>query len=296
MNLNFLRTPDHCFDNLPGFDYPPNYLNLPGYGSLRAHYLDLGPENAEHCFLCLHGQPTWSYLYRKMIPGFLGVGGRVIAPDFFGFGRSDKPIDEDTYTFHFHRNYLCRLIETLDLKGITLVCQDWGGLIGLTLPMAYPDRFDRMIVMNTTLGLGELPSQGFAEWKAFAATQKDLNISRLMKRSTPILSKEEAKAYDQPFPDADHKAGVRQFPELAMIQPTMEGTRTSIRAASFLQREWNGPCFMAVGVKDPVLGLPVMQQLRNTIRGASPLLEIPEGGHFLPEWGERITKEALDYF
>ena len=141
-----LRTPEDRFANLPGYPFAPHYHD--GANSLRMHYLDEGPREAPVA-LCLHGQPTWSYLYRKMIPAFLAAGLRVVAPDFFGFGRSDKPEEDATYTFEFHRNSLIALIEALDLKRITLVCQDWGGLIGLTLPMDMANRFERLIVMNT---------------------------------------------------------------------------------------------------------------------------------------------------
>ena len=178
MNAEFVRTPDEAFENLPGYNFTPNYVDdLEGYEGLRAHYLDEGPVDAKHTFLCLHGEPTWSYLYRKMAPVFLEAGHRVVAPDFFGFGKSDKPTEDSVYTFNFHRNYLKALIERLDLRNITLVCQDWGGLLGLTLPMDYPDRFARMIVMNTTLAVGVLPSEGFANWKAYAAANPDLDVA-----------------------------------------------------------------------------------------------------------------------
>ena len=135
--IEALRTPDERFADLPGFSYAPSYVeDLPGYEGLRAHYVDAGPADAGDTYLLLHGEPTWAYLYRKMIPVFLAAGGRVIAPDFYGFGRSDKPVRESDYTFDFHRNYLLRLVERLDLTRITLVVQDWGGLLGLTLPVA----------------------------------------------------------------------------------------------------------------------------------------------------------------
>ena len=146
--MNVLRTPDERFAALAGYPFAPRYL--PGAGGLRMHYLDEGPRDAPVA-LCLHGQPTWSYLYRKMISGFLAVNLRVVAPDFFGFGRSDKPEEEAAYTFDFHRDSIVSLIEALDLRRITLVCQDWGGLIGLTIPMDMPDRFERLLVMNTAL-------------------------------------------------------------------------------------------------------------------------------------------------
>ena len=214
MTITALRTPDDRFQNLPGFAFAPTYVDdLRGYSGLRAHYLDLGPRDASHTFLCLHGQPSWSYLYRKMIPPFLESGARVIAPDFFGFGRSDKPTDAATYTFDFHREYLLRLVERLDLTGVTLVVQDWGGLLGLTLPVE-PDfrpRLSRLIVMNTTLATGVSAGPGFEAWRAYALSRPDLPIGELFQRSDSQITPEEASAYDAPFPDARYKAGVRAF-------------------------------------------------------------------------------------
>ena len=270
--------------------------DLPGYEGLRVHYVDEGPQNAVRTYLCLHGQPTWSYLYRKMIPDFLDSGARVIAPDWLGFGRSDKPVADDVYTFHFHRDMMLALIERLDLQQVTLVCQDWGGLLGLTLPPDMPDRFERLIVMNTTLATGSSPSQGFNAWKAYSASQPDMDIAALMKRGTPVLSDAEAAAYGAPFPDAAYKAGVRRFPELVMVAPGMEGVETSKRAANWWAREWHGDTFMAVGGTDPVLGPPVMEKLQAQIRGCPEPMVIEEAGHFVQEWGAPVAKAALKAF
>ena len=146
MTIEARRTPDDRFADLPGYDFAPHYVDdLTGYEGLRVHYVDEGPQDAGRTFLCLHGQPTWSYLYRRMIPVFLETGARVVAPDWLGFGRSDKPVDDGVYTFHFHRNMMVALIEGLELHNVTLVCQDWGGLLGLTIPPAMPERFERLI-------------------------------------------------------------------------------------------------------------------------------------------------------
>ena len=153
-----LRTPDERFTGLPGYSFAPHYRDdLKGFAGMRLHYLDEGAREAGQTYLCLHGQPTWNYLYRRMIPPLVAAGGRVIAPDFFGFGRSDKPAQEGIYSFDFHRGTLIALVEALNLRNITLVCQDWGGILGLTLPMEMPKRFARLIVMNTALATGEEP-------------------------------------------------------------------------------------------------------------------------------------------
>ena len=205
-----LKTPPERFTNLSGFPWKAHSRDdLSGFSGLTIAYIDAGPATAP-VFLCLHGQPTWSYLYRRMIPHFLAAGGRVVAPDFFGFGRSDKPADDATYTFDFHRNSLLALVRALDLTDITLVVQDWGGLLGLTLPMEMPERFSRAIVMNTALPTGDLPlGKGFLDWRAFANSQPDMAIGKLLARACPHLSPAEAAAYDAPYPDARYKGGVR---------------------------------------------------------------------------------------
>lgn len=297
MTLEAKRTPDERFENLPGYEFTPNYTDtLPGYEGLRVHYIDEGPKHAEQVFLCLHGQPSWSYLYRKMIPVFLETGARVIAPDWLGFGRSDKPVEDEVYTYNFHRNMLLAFIKELDLTNITLVCQDWGGILGLSVPQDMPERFSRLIVMNTAIPVGLSPGEGFEAWKAFAATQPDMDFATLMQRGTPVLSDAEAAAYGAPFPDVSYKAGVRRFPELVMVSPEMEGTDISKRAAEWWSTEWTGKSFMAVGMADPVLGGPVMEHLRATIKGCPEPMRIEEGGHFVQEWGEPVARAALTAF
>ncbi len=291
-----LRTPEERFDRLPGFAYPPNYVeDLPGYGGLRMHYLDEGPQDARQVFLCLHGEPTWSYLYRKMIPVFTAAGHRAVAPDLFGFGRSDKPVDDEAYGFEFHRGSLLLFIEALGLQGITLVCQDWGGILGLTLPMDMPERFSRLLVMNTTLGTGDVAlSEGFIAWRDWVNKNPDMAVGKLMKRSCPHLSEEECLAYEAPFPDASYKGGVRRFPNLVPDRADAPGAAVSRRARDWLRREWNGTTFMAVGAQDPVLGPPVMRALQQDIRGCPEPHEITEGGHFLQEWGDEVARKALE--
>ena len=296
--MKVLRTPEERFAKLPFFPWAPRYLEgLVGYDGLRLHYLDEGPKDAREVFLCLHGEPTWSYLYRKMIPVFLAAGARVVAPDWFGFGRSDKPAEDAVYTFSFHRDSAMRFIERLDLRNVTLVCQDWGGLLGLTLPMDLPGRFRRLIVMNTGIAIGKPISDGFAAWKAFAGSYHDVPVAGLIALSSPgALNPYDAAAYDAPFPDASYKAGVRRFPQLVPVEPGMEGVAHGERARAFWANEWRGESFMAIGLRDPVLGKRVMEELRATIRGCPPALELPEAGHFVQEWGEPVAKAALAAF
>jgi pimeloyl-ACP methyl ester carboxylesterase len=297
--IEFLRTPEERFERLPGYAFAPHYVEgLPGYASLRVHYLDEAPPGpaSGRTVLCLHGHPTWSYLYRKMIPVFVAAGHRVVAPDLLGFGRSDKPVDDAVYTFGFHRGMLMRFIEALSLERVTLVMQDWGGLLGLTLPMEYPERIDRLIVMTTGLGIGGSPGPGFDAWKAFVASRPDFDIPTLMKRSVKGLTDAEAAAYDAPFPDRRYRAGVRRFPAMVPVEPGMDGVAESLRAARFLQQRWAGQSFMAIGMQDPVLGPPVMNALARVIRGCPPPLELPQAGHFVQEHGEAVARAALAAF
>jgi haloalkane dehalogenase len=290
--MDVLRTPDERFTGLPGFAYEPHYTQIDG---LRMHYVDEGPRDAAVTVLCLHGQPSWSYLYRKMIPVFTGAGLRVVAPDLFGFGRSDKPQDEAWYTFERHRDALLRFVEQLDLRNVMLVVQDWGGILGLTLPMASAGRYSRLLVMNTTLATGSV-TEGFKQWRAYANTQPDMAIGKLFQRGNPQLTAAEAAAYDAPFPDARHKAGVRRFPNLVPDHADAPGAEISRQAARFWSEQWQGDSFMAIGMQDPVLGPPVMQALRQVIRGCPESMPVAEGGHFVPEHGGPIAEAALRRF
>jgi pimeloyl-ACP methyl ester carboxylesterase len=232
-----------------------------------------------------------------MIPVFLRSGARVVAPDFFGFGRSDKPVDDSVYTYGFHRRSLIAFMERLGLEHVTLVVQDWGGILGLTLPMEMPGRIERLLIMNTALPTGDHPlGEGFESWRAFVAGRPDLDVGRLMQFAVPGLSDEAAKGYDAPFPDARYKAGVRRFPELVPRSPDMEGSEISKAALEYLGSRFEGQVFMAVGAQDPVLGPPVMQALSEAIRGCPEPMILDEAGHFVQEDGERVAIAALKAF
>jgi len=296
--MRVLRTPEHNFDNLSGYGFEANYYDYNvGNTQVRIHYLDEQNETHNRVYLCLHGEPTWSYLYRKMLPVF-SKHGRIVTPDLMGFGKSDKPAEESFYTFDVHRNMLIDFIKRLDLKNITLVCQDWGGLLGLTLPMEFPGRFSSLLVMNTTLATGEegTLSTGFEEWKSWINQNPNLNIAKLMKRAEPTLTDDEANAYEVPFPDATFKAGVRAFPNLVPTTPNSPGADISRKATEWWKSEWQGKSFMAIGMKDPVLGLPVMERLRNMIRGCPEPMKLENTGHFIQEHGKEIAQRALEAF
>ncbi len=290
-----LRTADSCFQNLPGYSWGPHYLaDLPALAGLRLHFLDEGPKDAKTTYLCLHGNPAWSYLYRKMIPVFLASGARVVAPDLIGFGKSDKPKKDEAHTFTWHRQVLLEFIEQMDLQNVVLVVQDWGGLLGLTLPMVAPQRFKGLVVMNTTLATGELPlSTGFVAWREMCAKNPSFDIARLFSRGNPQMSPEECAAYMAPFPDGGHRAATRAFPPMVPEFPHSDGAAVSRDAQMFWSERWTGKTLMAVGTQDPVLGLPVMLNLQKLIRGCPEPLQLPQGGHFVQEHGESIAQAAV---
>ena len=293
-----LRTPEERFEALPGYPWAPHYVaDLPALGGLRMHYLDEGPHDAPLTWLCLHGNPAWSYLYRKMIPDFLRAGHRVVAPDLIGFGRSDKPKKEASHTFSWHRQALLEFVERLDLRQVVLVVQDWGGLLGLTLPMAAPERYSGLLVMNTALGTGDAPlSPGFLAWREMCAKNPEFDVARLFGRGNPQMSPGECAAYNAPFPDRGHRAALRAFPPMVPEFPDSDGAAVSRQAREFWSTRWSGQSMMAVGAQDPVLGPPVMEALRAQIRGCPEAMILPQAGHFVQEHGEAIAQAAVGYF
>ena len=298
-----LRTPDECFANLPGYPWLPRYVSdLPALAGLRMHYLDQGPAPGSGpgeglTWLCLHGNPSWSYLYRKMIPLFLAAGHRVVAPDLIGFGRSDKLKKESGHRFSWHRQVLLELVERLDLHNIVLVVQDWGGLLGLTLPLAAPQRYQGLLVMNTLLATAEqaLPP-GFLAWREMCAKKPDFDVGRLLARAHPALSAEECAAYNAPFPDLGHRAALRAFPPMVPDSPHADGVALSRQAKAFWTEAWQGKSLMVVGDQDPVLGGPVMASLHACIHGCPPPMRLAGVGHFVPEHGAEIAQAALKHF
>lgn len=293
-----VRTPSARFDNLPDYPWQGQFIDdLSSLQGLRLHFLDLGPHAAPLTYLCLHGNPTWSFLYRKMIPVFLAAGHRVVAPDLVGFGKSDKPKKDTFHTFGWHRQVLLELVERLNLQRVVLVVQDWGGLLGLTLPMEAPGRYCGLLVMNTTLATGDQPlTPGFLAWREMCAKNPDYDLARLMARGNPDLSPDECAAYAAPFPDRGHRAATRAFPALVPDENQADGAAVSRLARRFWKTQWTGQSLMAVGLQDPVLGLTTMMDLHQWIRGCPPPLLIENAGHFLQEHGEVIAQTAVAHF
>ncbi len=296
-----LRTLDSQFVNLPGYPWAPHYVSdLPSLQGLRMHYLDEGRADAaseQTTYLCLHGNPAWSYLYRKMIPVFLSAGHRVVAPDLIGFGKSDKLKKDDAHSFTWHRQTLLELVEQLDLKNVVLVVQDWGGLLGLTLPLSKPERYKGLLVMNTVLATGEQPlSPGFIAWREMCAKNPQFDIAKLFARGNPQMSADECAAYMAPFPDAGHRAATRAFPALVPEHIDSDGATVSRQARDFWTNQWTGQTLMAIGEKDPVLGPPVMHHLKSQIPNCPEPMLISAAGHFVQEHGQDIAQAAVAYF
>ncbi len=290
-----LRTPEACFADLPDYPWQPNYINdLPSLNGLRLHYLDEGPQDAPVTWLCLHGNPAWSYLYRKMMPVFLQAGHRVVAPDMPGFGKSDKPKKDSAHRFDWHRQILHEFIEAMDLQRINLVVQDWGGILGLTLPMAAPLRYQGLLVMNTTLATGEHPlSPGFLAWRQMCADKPQFDVGKLFARGNPHLSAAECEAFNAPFPDAGHRAALRAFPPMVPEHADSEGAEVSRQARVFWREQWPGKSLMVVGQQDPVLGEAVMRGLQLSIRGCPEPVLLAQAGHFVQEHGKQVAALAL---
>lgn len=297
--MEFLRTPDSRFANLPGYAFSPHYLMVDDGegGQLRVHYLDEGPAAADPLLL-MHGEPSWSYLYRKMIPILVAAGHRVIAPDLIGFGRSDKPTRREDYSYQRHVGWMQSVLDQLQLERITLVCQDWGGLLGLRLVAAHPERFARVVAANTMLPTGDHnPGEAFKNWQKFSQEVPVFPAGGVIKGGTiNPLPQAVVDAYDAPYPDERYKEGARQFPLLVPTTPDNPASAAN-RAAWQVLGQWQKPFLTAFSDSDPVTagGDKVMQKLILGTRGQAHTT-IVGAGHFLQEdQGEQLAEVVLRF-
>jgi haloalkane dehalogenase len=284
-----LRTPDARFAGLTGWKHDPNYLEQDG---LRMHYVD---EGSGEPVLLLHGEPTWGFLYRRVVPPLLGSGRRVVVPDLLGFGRSDKPLDQGWYTYERHYRWVERLAEYLDLRGSTIVVHDWGGPIGLRLAVEHPDRVERLVVTNTGIDPGRAPSE---TWLRFREVVRqvggELDVARLVAAGCARPVEEDVlAAYDAPFPTPESKAGVLAFPELVPTEPEHPTTGPLLSVRDALRR-WKRPVLVIFGDSDPIFSHRAAERMAELIPGAGPAELLENAGHFLQEdageeLGERIA-------
>ncbi len=292
--MELLRTPDERFANLQDYPFAPHYVEVDG---VRIHYLDEGPADAEPVLL-MHGEPSWSYLYRRMIPIITAAGYRAIAPDLVGFGRSDKPTRREDYTYQRHVDWMRGLLEQLDLKGITLVGQDWGGLIGLRLAAEHEERFARIVAANTGLPTGDHPmGEAFTRWQQFSQQVPDFHVGGIVKGAcVSELTPEVIAAYDAPFPDDRYKAGARQFPLLVPTRPDDPAAPANRKAWEVFAR-WQKPFLTAFSDSDPVTR-GADQLFQKVIPGAKgqPHITIVGAGHFLQEdKGPELAQIVVDF-
>jgi haloalkane dehalogenase len=292
--MELLRTPDEQFANLPGYAFAPHYVTVNG---VRIHYVDEGARYAEPVLL-LHGEPSWSYLYRKMLPVLTAAGYRTIAPDLVGFGRSDKPAGREDYSYQRHMDWITGLIESLDLQSINLVCQDWGGLIGLRLAAENEQRFARIVAANTGLPTGDQPmSEAFFRWQRFSQTAPVFDIGRVVQNGCATnLPDDIVAAYNAPFPDDRYTAGARQFPLLVPTKPDDPASAANRKAWEVLIR-WEKPFLTAFSDSDPITkgGDRIFQRLIPGAQG-QPHTTIVGAGHFLQEdKGEELAGVVVNF-
>jgi len=297
--MKYVRTPDERFANLPGYPFAPRYVNIPDGdgGILRLHYIDEGPRDGA-VVLLLHGEPSWSYLYRKMIPPIVAAGHRAVAPDLIGFGRSDKPTEQSDYTYQRHVDWIASFVEQLDLRDITYFGQDWGALIGLRVAAENEARFARIIIGNGGLPTGDRPpNEAFMRWQKFSQTAPAFEVGRIIQGGTATtLPDDVVAAYDAPFPDDSYKAGARIFPSLVPTRPDDPAAEANRRAWEVLQR-WEKPFLTAFSDSDPITkgGERVFQSLVPGATG-QPHTTIAGAGHFLQEdKGDELAEVVVDF-
>lgn len=285
--MDVFRTPDERFEDLPGYSYEPNYVEVDG---LRLHHVD---EGSGSTVLCFHGEPSWSYLYRHMLERLVGEGHRVVCPDLVGFGRSDKPTDQAWYTYERHCETVTRHLDQVELEDVTVVVQDWGGPIGLRWAVEHADRVGRLVILNTGLFTGRV-SKGFMAWREFAERTPDLPVGMIIQGATTTdLPEDVVAAYEAPFPNPESKAGAQRFPLLVPLSPDDPGV-PEMQAVTDALRSWDKPALVAFSDTDPVFPFPKAgEQFTQLIPTAGEQVRIEGAAHFLQEDRGREIADAM---
>lgn len=292
--IPYVRTPEARFADMPDFPYEPGYVDVDGF---RMAFIDEGPRDAT-TLLLLHGEPTWSYLYRRMIPTFLAAGLRVVAPDIIGFGRSDKPTERSAYTYAGHVAWMTEFLASQGLSDLTLFCQDWGGLIGLRVAAEMPDLFARLVIANTALPDGSAMSEGFMMWQNASQAMNFMDCGTMLQRATQAreLTEAEMNAYRAPFPDEEHMAGARQFPLLVPTSPDDPAVPANLAAWKVLE-SWTSPVLTLWAPGDMVLGA-YQQGFLDRIPGTKgqPHQTFAPAGHFVQDdCGEDLAEAVVNW-
>ena len=287
--------------NLSDFPYEAKYeKNIAGfedYEDMRMAYIDAGNKDSELTFLMLHGSPTWSYMWRHFIKEIEKADYRAVAFDMPGFGRSDKPLEEEAYSFDSLRKSLICMIERLDLKNIVLVVHEWGGFLGLTIPMDMAERFDGIIIHNTTLATGtNLISDSYADWKKYIKNNPDLNVRAVMARTNRILNLKECNNYHAPFDSYESKVALRVMPEIFPNHQGQEGIEVSKKAQDWFSNEYDGLALSMSGMRDPLFPQEAVKSFFNSIKGIHNLPGVDNAGHFLPEWAMEYGENLINKY
>tara|TARA_B100000287_G_scaffold151756_1_gene143519 strand:+ start:377 stop:1372 length:996 start_codon:yes stop_codon:yes gene_type:complete len=297
----FYRTSNEKLFNIPDFPYEDKYINnikgFDDYKDIRMAYVDEGDNNSELTFLMLHGSPTWSYLWRHFIKEIVDANYRAVALDMIGFGRSDKPLDEKAYTFESMRSSIINAIEQLDLKNVVLVVHEWGGFLGLTIPMEIRDRIDAIIIHNTILTTGnQLMSDSYSDWRKYISDNPDLNVRAIMARTNKILNLKECNTYHAPYDSFESKIALRTMPKIYPDHPNKPGAELAQQSLEWLSTEFEGLILAISGMRDPLFPQEAQNAFISSIPGVVKLPGVDNAGHFLPEWAMEYGKDLINNF
>jgi len=294
----YYRSKDESFANLKDFSYEAKFIDdvkgFKDYVGLRMAYIDEGDKQADLTFVMLHGSPTWSYLWRHFIKEVIGANYRAVALDMIGFGRSDKPLDEDAYSFDSMRESIICAIEKLDLKNVVLVLHEWGGFLGLTIPMEIHERIDGIIIHNTTLATGnQLVSDSYLDWRKYIENNPDLNVRAIMARTNKILNLKECNTYHAPFETYESKIALRTLPKIYPDHPDKPGAEISQKSLEWYAEEFEGVMLSIFGMRDPLFPKEALNAFLDSIPGIIKLTGVDNAGHFLPEWAMEYGKDLI---